>query len=133
MKKPLSKSIATILAERVREKVYSSLKDNEKDIRTKVVASKEAKEYLKLMDKIKELEQKKEILKEAISLKYSTPVFRVSVYGRCTGEIDVSTSCKTQFRLDYIRDLLLLEDHFKENVMSTEQIVDTIVKKLIQK
>jgi hypothetical protein len=128
--KPLTRTIATMLAQKVRQELTTKSMAHSEQIKVKALASKEFKEYKKVADQIAELQTKRKLLKDAVTAKYSSEIAETYIY-------EYGTSAEIRFReqnkvsVDGIRDMLLLEDYFNNSSVTPEEMVDKMVTKLL--
>jgi single-stranded DNA-specific DHH superfamily exonuclease len=128
--KPLTRTIATMLAQKVRQELTTKSMTHSEQIKVKALSSKEFKEYKKVADQIAELQTKRKLLKDAVTAKYSSEIAETYIY-------EYGTSAEIRFReqnkvsVDGIRDMLLLEDYFNNSSVTPEEMVDKMVTKLL--
>lgn len=129
--KPLTKAIATMLAEKVRQKLAETTIQLGTELKAKAEASKEFKEYVKLTDQLNEIRAKMDALKNSINTKWSTPIANVYLSTHYAGGPRMDVRENNAARIDNIRDMLLLEDYFNGSTTTPEEMVDVVVKKLL--
>ena len=128
--KPLTRTIATMLAQKVRQELTTKSMAHSEQIKAKATASKEFKEYKKVVDQIAELQTKRKVLKDAFTSKFSSEIAETYIY-------EYGTTAEVRFReqnkvsVDGIRDMLLLEDYFNNSSVTPEEMVDKMVTKLL--
>lgn len=127
MSKKLTPAIARILAERVREELKKQTVVLSTQLKKKVEASKEHKEYLKLVKQESEIQNKMKDLRNTIESRYSIPLAHVSLYS--SGNITIYDTKSSS--VEGIRDMILVEDYLSGGTETAEQLVDKLVKKLL--
>lgn len=128
MAKKLTTTIARALAEKVRQELKKHTEKLSNDTKAKVAASKEHKEYMRLVKQTDELNAKRNALCKSIEAKFSTDIMHISLYS--SGNISVYDGSKSS--VDGIRDLILIEDYLSDGTETAEQLVDKLVKKLLK-
>ena len=126
MSKKMTTTIARALAERVREELKKKTAVLSDQLKKKVEASKEYKEYMKLVKEQIAIESKLKDLRYTIESTYSTPIAHVSVYsGGSVSVYDSKTSS-----VEGIRDMILIEDYLSAGPETTEELVNRLVDQL---
>ena len=131
MAKKLTPTIATALAERVREKLKLNANEVSKALIEKGKKNKNYKEFCKLEDQIAKLQEQSSLLKKAFENEMSTPIAKVYVSGYRPGNYGISITEKDQSSVDKIKGLILLEDYVSDGKETIEQLVDRITTKLL--
>lgn len=128
MAKKLTSTIAKALAEKVRHELKQHTSKLSADLKAKVEASKEHKEYMKVQKQIEELHVKQRTLAESMQNKFSTKIAQINIYS--SGNISVYDTNNAS--VEGIRDLILIEDYLSDGTETTEQLIDRMVAKLIK-
>jgi exonuclease VII large subunit len=152
--KPITPTIAKILAEIVRKKLsaftteiadkhkktiaeskefdqFEKLRNKEYELR-KLHDELERKNFDKYRDKERELKKLREALEQKIIDKYSTPLMRVrltTVYSDRPASIYIKEN--EEVSVEKIRDSILLEDYFSNSPVTHDELVDKLVKKFL--
>lgn len=125
-KKPLTRTLATALAVKVKDRLVKETRGLNKTIEAKITASKEWKQYVKLNQEHDELGNKLKNLQEDIADKYSVPLVNVRVY---SNHVSVSENHRV-ISTDHIRDTLLIEEYMSGESETVDQLVERIVSKI---
>lgn len=129
--KPLTKTIATMLAEKVRQKLAEQTLDWSTKYKDKLEKSKEFKEYLKLWEQREVISSRMNALSNEFSQKNTTDLAKVSINTYSSKAPTVSIRESNNVSVEGVRDMLLLEDYFNGSSVTPEEMVDVVVKKLL--
>jgi hypothetical protein len=130
--KPITPTIAKILAESVRKKLSTFATEIADKHKKTIAESKDFAEFEKLRSKERELRMLREALEQKIIDKYSTPMMRVrlsAVYS--DGPISIQIRENEEVSVEKIRDSIILEDYFSNSSVTHDEIVDKLVKKFL--
>lgn len=130
MSKKMTPTIAKALAEKVRAELVARNKTTHHDLEKKIESSKLFKELKTVIDKIYELEEKKQDLKRKIEEVSSTKIadVNISVYGK---EPTIYVREHAYASVDSIKDLILIEDYMSDSGGQTaEEFITYIADKL---
>lgn len=129
--KPLTKAIATMLAEKVRQKLAEQTLDWSSKYKDKLEKSKEFKEYIKLWEQREVISSRMSALSEQFSQNNTTDLAKVTINSYSSKAPTISIRESNKVSVEGIRDMLLLEDYFSNSTVTPEEMVDVVVKKLI--
>lgn len=129
--KPLTKIIATMLAEKVRQKLAEQTLDWSTKYKDKLEKSKEFKEYVKLWEQREVISSRMSALSNEFSQRNTTDLAKVSINTYSSKAPTVSIRESSNVSVEGIRDMLLLEDYFNGSTITPEEMVDVVVKKLL--
>jgi hypothetical protein len=129
--KPLTKAIATMLAEKVRQKLAEQTLDWSSKYKDKLEKSKEFKEYIKLWEQREVISSRMSALSEQFSQNNTTDLAKISINTYTSKAPTISIRESSKVSVDGIRDMLLLEDYFSNSTVTPEEMVDVVVKKLL--
>jgi hypothetical protein len=130
--KPITLTIAKILAESVREKLSAFATEIADKHKKTIAESKDFAEFEKLRNKERELRKLREALEQKIIDKYSTPMMRVklnTIYSDRPASIHIKET--EDVSVEKIRDSILLEDYFSTSPVTHDELVDKLVKKFL--
>lgn len=130
--KPITPTIAKILAEIVRKKLSAFTTEIADKHKKTIAESKEFDQFEKLRNKERELRKSREALEQKIIDKYSTPLMRVrlnTVYSDRPASIYIKEN--EEVSVEKIRDSILLEDYFSNSPVTHDELVDKLVKKFL--
>lgn len=127
--KKLTPAIAKALAEKVRAELVARYKGSTETIVKKVESSKLYKELLATINKMEELEAKKQAIRKEIEENFSTKISDVGV-SNYHSKPDVSVNYHSAFSVDSIKDLILIEDYMSDNTMTSDEFIKFIADKL---
>jgi hypothetical protein len=129
MSKKLTPVIAKALAEKVRAELLARHKGSSKALVDKVESSKMYKELLSTINKINELEEKKQDIRKEIEHKYSTKISDVTVSYHTKPQVYVNYHAT--FSVDSIKDLILIEDYMSNDTKTAEEFITFIADKIL--
>lgn len=129
--KPLTKTIATMLAEKVRQKLAEQTLDWSTKYKDKLEKSKEFKEYVKLWEQREVISSRMSALSNEFSQRNTTDLAKVSINTYSSKAPTVSIRENNSASVEGVRDMLLLEDYFNGSTVTPEEMVDVVVKKLL--
>ena len=124
----MTQTIARILAERAKKQIEKSLEKKAEVIHKDVAKSKEYKQLEKLSAQIKQIEQQRRELVQAIEKNYSTPNIKVSVR-TYSNDCGFSTDCRVY--ANDIMDDIIVKAHFADSGTTEEDLVKEIVASYI--
>lgn len=127
--KKLTPAIAKALAEKVRAELVARYKGSTETIVKKVESSKLYKELLATINKMEELEAKKQAIRKEIEENFSTKISDVGV-SNYHSKPHVSVNYHSAFSVDSIKDLILIEDYMSDNTMTSDEFIKFIADKL---
>ena len=127
--KPISKTIAKLLASKVRQNIKNNVDNLTVSIKEKTKNSKEYKEYLKVRSQIQELEEKKNTIKQQFEKKYSNDIARVYISVYSNNEICIKES--NTVSEEEITNSIMLESFFANSPITEEELVTNITNKLL--
>lgn len=127
--KKLTPAIAKALAEKVRAELVARYKGSTETIVKKVESSKLYKELLATINKMEELEAKKQAIRKEIEENFSTKISDVGVSNYHL-KPHVSVNYHSAFSVDSIKDLILIEDYMSDNTMTSDEFIKFIADKL---
>jgi hypothetical protein len=130
MSKKLTPVIAKALAEKVRAELLARHKGSSEALVDKVESSKMYKELLSTINKINELEEKKQDIRKEIEHKYSTKISDVTVSSYHT-KPQVFVNYHATFSVDSIKDLILIEDYMSDDTKTAEEFITFIADKIL--
>ena len=130
--KKLTLTIARILAERVREKLFKTSHAVADEKKAKILSSKEYKNFEKLRQQERDIRAKIKEAGEKLAEKNSTPLMKVSMN---TMYLDrpstVNITENKNVSVEFIRDTILLKEHFADSIISHDDIVNELVKEFL--
>ena len=130
--KPITPTIAKILAESVRKKLSAFATEIADKHKKTIAESKEFDQFEKLRNKEYELRKLHDALEQKIIDKYSTPMMRVrlnTIYSDRPTSIQIKEN--EEVSVEKIRDSILLEDYFSNSPVTHDELVDKLVKKFL--
>lgn len=127
--KKLTPAIAKALAEKVRAELVARYKGSTETIVKKVESSKLYKELLATINKMEELEAKKQAIRKEIEENFSTKISDVGV-SNYHSKPHVSVNYHSAFSVDSIKDLILIEDYMSNTTMTSDEFIKFIADKL---
>lgn len=121
----LTPTIARALAEKVRVELIERNASVKQLLIDKITASKEMKNYRKLMEEHEAIQRKLIDAKSLLQERYSTKTMDVSVYNTSVHLRDTVASS-----VESIKDLILIEDYLSDGLETTEEIIKKIADQL---
>lgn len=121
----LTPTIARALAEKVRVELIERNASVKQLLIDKITASKEMKNYRKLMEENEAIQRKLIDAKSLLQERYSTKTMDVSVYNTSVHLRDTVASS-----VESIKDLILIEDYLSDGLETTEEIIKKIADQL---
>ena len=127
--KKMTPTIAKAIAEKVRAELIARNKTAHAGLEKKVDSSKLYKELKLTINKIYELEEKKQEIKKEIEESFSTKIsdVTISVYGK---EPSIYVREHAFASVESIKDMVLIEDYMADGAQTPEEFVKHIADKL---
>lgn len=133
MQKKLTSAIATALAEQVRTRLRDLVKGMDKKIKEDIQSSKEYKQYISLLAKKKDLDEKMQLLSDSICKKHDSKIIRISL-GH-TNNYDCSLTVNENYSkssVEAIKNVILIEDYMSGNTENSEEFIERIANQLLK-
>lgn len=132
-KKQMTPTLAKALANQVQASLIKKINAPETadSIRNTIEKTKEWKKYVKIKAEIKSLTHAAEELSRELEVKYSNEFVKIDIH--CWNDPWVRVQERYQYRsLEFIRDVILVEDYTSSGTETSEELIERISNKLLK-
>lgn len=130
MSKKITLTIAKILAEKVREKIALESRKIAEKIKQEGLQSKNYKKYCTLDDKIRKLIAERTKVQKNFENEMSTKIAQVTIQNY-NGSIAIMVREQNNCSIEGIKNEILLNEYFRENEETLEELVQKIANKFL--
>lgn len=129
----MTPTLAKALANQVQASLIKKINAPETadSIRNTIEKTKEWKKYVKIKAEIKSLTHAAEELSRELEVKYSNEFVKIDIH--CWNDPWVRVQERYQYRsLEFIRDVILVEDYTSSGTETSEELIERISNKLLK-